>query len=136
MLEEQIYNLLLEMHEETFFKVLEVDKNETISFIKRLLANEGFISIKGLNPVKGIMLAEAYPHFFTHDIIAVDHVIYVTKDARKQGIAKEMVEEYIDWAKAKNAKMIMVGSSTGFDGADKLFESCGLKKIGANYGLW
>lgn len=124
------------MHEETIFRNLEYVPENLVRFIDSIQEQDnGFVMVYG-KPVIGIFCGEVYPHIYTDDLIAVDQLMYVHPDHRRTGIASILVEEYKKWAKEKGAKMTLIGSSTGFEGADEFFSNAGFKRLGGNYGLW
>lgn len=118
------------MHEETVFSRLSYDPDKLYGFALELNEHpDGLVFVDD----KSVLLAQVYPHIYTDELVAVDQMLYVHPDYRRFGIARDLVNKYVKWAEEKGAKMIMMGSSTGFDGAEEFFSSCGFERIGGNY---
>jgi GNAT superfamily N-acetyltransferase len=127
---ENIKNLGALMHEETVFRKLSYNPEKLYQFALDLNNDPNSLVVV---TEKTALLAQVYPHIYTDDLIAVDQLIYVHPQHRLKGLARGLVNLYVSWAESMGAKMIMLGSSTGFDGAEQFFNSCGFKKIGGNY---
>ena len=94
------------MHEETVFNKLDLVPEKLLNFIEYMdAANDDAILITVGDPVIGVFIGEVYSHMFTHDLVAVDQLMYVHNSYRRGGIARDMVEQYRDWAKGKGAKL-------------------------------
>jgi GNAT superfamily N-acetyltransferase len=124
------------MHEETIFRELEYNPDKLVSYAKQMVENPNAIVITKGDPLRAVFIGEVYPHIYTDDLIAVDQLMYVHPSYRRLGYASEMVKAYKEWARGKGAKLTLIGSSTGFEGAEKFFKSKGFEMIGGNYGLW
>ncbi len=118
------------MHEETVFSRLSYDPEKLYQFALRLLGDPYSLVVVH---DKSALLAQVYPHIYTDDLIAVDQLLYVHPDHRRSGIARSLVTHYVNWAESMGAKMVLMGSSTGFEGAEDFFKSCGFERIGGNY---
>lgn len=125
------------MHKETEFSVLEFNRKKLDYYIKEMRETENCLVLTEFDKGKavGVFIGECYPHIYTDELIAVDQLMYVHPDFRRKGFARKMVDEYKAWAKSKEIKMIMIGSSTGFEGAEDFFKSCNFYRVGGNYTL-
>lgn len=64
--------------------------------------------------------------------LAFDYVMYVHPLYRGRGVAKELTEVFIEWAKAMGANRINCGTATqvNTDACVQLYESFGFQKVG------
>jgi GNAT superfamily N-acetyltransferase len=136
LINDEIAELCRLMHKETIFGKLTYNPEKLLQFVKMLSEDENAIVIAVGSPVVGLFCGEVYPHIYTDDLVAVDQLMYVHPEHRRDGIASGMVDRYKKWAESKGAKMTLIGSSTGFEGADTFFSHKGFTRLGGNYGLW
>mgnify|MGYP006314933437 CR=1 FL=1 len=64
--------------------------------------------------------------------IAFDMINYVLPEHRSKGVARELANSFIDWAKLKGAAAVQCGTSTNVntEHAKSLYSSLGFKEIG------
>lgn len=55
--------------------------------------------------------------------------MYVEEDARSRGVGKTLVREFLEWAKTKGAKSIIVEAYFGNVDAIKFYEACGFNNF-------
>jgi len=131
----EIFRLLVEMStesdianftfcpEKVLKKVLSlIDEPDTITFIAM---KEGAIV--------GVIAGLIGSMWFNSDRCAMDHYFSVTPISRGSGVARKLVEQFLDWAE-KNANHVAMGVSSGNGaGAEHLLTNLGLARVGANY---
>jgi len=69
---------------------------------------------------------------FSDTTIASDMILFVRKDSRKLGTAVKLIEDYIEWGKARKVKRLLLGATTGIDveGFDLLMSHVGFRELG------
>ncbi|HWK72181.1 MAG TPA: GNAT family N-acetyltransferase [Burkholderiaceae bacterium] len=72
------------------------------------------------------------PHWFSADLVAQDMALFVRPDKRGSLAAARMVQMFVDWAKWRGAKQIVLGISTGVhvEQTARLYQSIGLHEFG------
>lgn len=128
---EKALDLLEKMHSETRYKAFAFDREKTRAFLRDVIEKGQFISVKD----GGIMIGSLSDMFFGPGTIANDILLFVEKEKRRTGIAKDMLVEFIDWAKSHGADSIVVGQTTGVEqkGYTKLMKSIGATQCGVVY---
>ena len=77
--------------------------------------------------IVGMFVGMCAEHYFGHDKIASDLLLYVTPEARGGTAAVRLIKAYDKWAREAGAKEIHVGVSTGVneERTVKLYEKLG-----------
>lgn len=74
-------------------------------------------------------------HWFSDETVAQDYGVFLLPSHRGGMTAARLVRGYIDWAKAKGAKMIQLGISTGVQTEETvaLYQALGLKQFSVGF---
>ncbi|BAO29380.1 GNAT family N-acetyltransferase [Sulfuritalea hydrogenivorans] len=85
--------------------------------------------------VVGGMAGVVTPHWFSDDLVSNDYGVFLLPDQRGGMTAARLVRGYIEWAKAKGAKMIQLGISTGVQTEEtvSLYRALGLKQFSVGF---
>ncbi len=85
--------------------------------------------------VIGGMAGMVTPHWFSDDLVSNDYGVFLLPDHRGGMTAARLVRGYIDWAKARGAKMIQLGISTGVQTEETvaLYQALGLKQFSVGF---
>lgn len=128
---DEAVDLLEKMHSETRYSRFDFNRESTREFIESVVDKGQFITVKN----GGIMLGSLSTMFFSDCKIANDILLFVEEDKRRSGLAKQMLSEFIDWAKSHGASSIVVGQTTGVEekGYSQLMKSIGATKCGVVY---
>ena len=105
-------------------------------FVNLIQREQSFILVvERDNILVGMICAIISEHFFSHDLIATDLLIFITPEHRGGALAKSLINMYIAWAKENGAKLIQLGVSTGIhaDRTTKLYESIGLQQCSIGF---
>ncbi len=63
---------------------------------------------------------------------AVLRSMYVAVDHRRSGVARELTERFVEWARQQGCAEAQVNHYTANDGAGRLYESCGFRPHSLN----
>ena len=136
---EQVVSLGLEMAMESRYARLGYDDEMAGGHARRMLSDPAFIgygcfdddgSLFGfVSGVCGSFLP------FTRAIAARQQLLYIAPNQRSPWLAAKLVQTFIDEAKRRGAVDIMFENGTGYepDRVGKLFEICGLSRVGGLY---
>lgn len=82
--------------------------------------------------IAGFLLVTAYKHPCLHGRATCDELMYVQPEFRGAGIGGLLVGEYKEWAKAMDADLVLLGSSSGIntDFAEKFYAGHGFQPCG------
>ena len=82
--------------------------------------------------VGGVMLALAYQHWCSSDIVASELALYVEPEHRGTLMAARLIKRYRQWAAEVGAKHITAGVSTGVhvEETARLYEAMGMRRFG------
>ena len=82
--------------------------------------------------IKGMLLGMYAQNLFVKMSCAGDLLFYVEPQYRKGSIAKELVQDFVNWAKLRGCDKVTIGNSSGYkpEAVSRFFGSCGLKRIG------
>ena len=116
------------MHQEGRFSQFDFNDEKVENLIKLLINNGIAIITEG-----GFFLGLVTEHFFGNDKISLDLALYVREGFRGEGIADQLIDEYIKVAREMGAVDIGIGNSMGNVGG--LYERHGFSKVGGVYRL-
>ena len=127
-----VVDLLREMHSESpNYRGLLYSPQRVAETCRDAMAN-GYAVVYAVDgEIVGVMGGMAVEPAFSRDLIAADYVLYLTLGNR--GIAAiRMVADYVRWAKARGARIILVGVTAGIDNehAAKFYEDMGFRRSG------
>jgi GNAT superfamily N-acetyltransferase len=82
----------------------------------------------------GMFCGMVSEHFFSEELVANDIALYLVPSARGHGLARPLINEYVEWA-SKRTKFINIGISTGIhlDRTAQLYESLGFQKCSIGF---
>lgn len=110
---------------------LQFDAEHTASYLAMMIESDEYLVI-GHDDVGSILIAKVGGSWFSPSIEASELIVYVHPEVRKTGRARELVKEYIDWAKEKGAARIKIGVSMNINPNEvaHLYESMGFGQSG------
>jgi GNAT superfamily N-acetyltransferase len=119
------------MHKESYYKHFDYDPMKLQKLWELSEAHQGFygkfVAENSDGKIVGMFVGMCAEHYFGHDKIATDLLLYVTPEARGGSAAPRLVKAYEKWARESGAKEIHVGVSTGVneDRTARLYEKLG-----------
>lgn len=122
------------MHEESSYRTLKYSPEKVSKFIESVLDDMSSLALvaemDGL--IVGMFGAHLTQHYFSYDLIAEDHVFYVSPSARGTSAAVRMIKQYMDWAIGVGAKFYTVGISCEVRNeiTERFFEKLGFRNSG------
>ena len=133
-----LLDLAVAMHAESpRYSKLEFSAEKMINLFVQLIEREQsfILVIERDNILIGLICAMISEHFFSHDLVANDLLVYVLPEHRGGSLAKTMLNMYVAWAKANGAKLIQAGISTGInlDRTAQLYESLGFQQCSIGF---
>ena len=114
------------------------DREKTQRFFEDLIAGRGAIFLHEYNgKVRGGYLVGIEEDWQNYQKTAFDYVLYISPEFRCCGVAGDLVQTFIRWAKELGAARVCVGTTVGInDGAvTKLYEGFGFKQSGVTFQL-
>ena len=123
------------MHRTSTFADMRYSGEELAEFLQAMLDLphlQGFLAVQGLRTV-GFILCGVNKSFFGPDLVASEFALYVDPESRGAGVAKQLVQSYVDWAIAKGARRVNAGNSAGTpdEAYVSLMEGVGFTKTGS-----
>jgi len=133
-----LLNLAVAMHAESpRYSKLEFSAEKMINLFVNLIEQKQYfiLVVERDNILIGLICAIIAEHFFSHDLVATDLLVFVTKEHRGGSLAKTMLNMYVAWARENGAKLIQAGISTGIhlDRTAQLYESFGFQKCSIGF---
>jgi GNAT superfamily N-acetyltransferase len=127
---QSIYNVIIEMHENTQYSKFTTNEDKIKDMIIARLDN-GFIYYDGMC----LLIGSVFTQWFCDDVFAADTLLYTKKEHRGKGLAKIAAKTFIQWAQENGATQISFGQSTGVNEKEfnRMADSLGLNKVGAVY---
>jgi ribosomal protein S18 acetylase RimI-like enzyme len=102
-----------------WFLGTQLEEDDQVIFVaERAGSIVGYV-YAGLEPLSWKELRE--PAGFVHDVVVVE-------EARRQGIARRLVEEAADWLEAHGAPRVMLWTAEQNPAAQRLFEGLGFRR--------
>jgi len=131
--EDQIKEIISTAHslfKEGVFSKSKVNLEKGIYYLLKTI-REGFCYYDG----ECLFVGKLVNSWYTDDIHASDFLIYTKKESRGKGLAKKAAQEFIEWAKGKNAVSIKIARSSGIneESFNKMAKDLNLTKVGDIY---
>jgi GNAT superfamily N-acetyltransferase len=138
---QQILDLGREMTMESRFARLGFDETLARAFAEKILALPAVIGYGLITPegeLVGMIVgtcSAALP--WTDAMVAQQTLLYITPRQRSPWQAAKLIETFVEEAKRRGARDITFSNGTGYqpERVGKLFEICGLPRIGGLYAL-
>lgn len=141
--ERQIVALGRRMFEESRFARLGFSDPLATAYARRMLSDPMHISLGAFHRpemaqaqlvglavgVCGVVLP------FSAAVVAQEHLLYIAPEFRSGGLARQLIFAFADEARARGARDLMFSNGTGVEPerVGRLFESCGLSRVGGLY---
>lgn len=95
------------------------------------------VGVDGDDRVVAGLCASVRAYIFSYDVHAFDHFIYIQPGHRSIGLATALVAGYVDWAKERQVKEVLLQNFAGEEAASfsKLAERLGFKAIGTFHSM-
>jgi GNAT superfamily N-acetyltransferase len=123
------------MHADSSFSSLSFDENKVRRFLLSLIGSpQGLVLVSERDgALQGGIVGMVYVEWFSNDLVAGDYALYLAPEARNGPTALRLIKEFVALARAKGAKQIRPGVSTGEAGAgaEKLYEHAGFRRVGS-----
>jgi len=141
LMEERDISRLVEMgaqaHAESEYRLINYDREKATSLCRRALVGNGVVCLVCCRDeaILGVLVAEAYEPYFSHERVASDLFVYVLPEHRGGRAFVLLVWSYIGWAKRISAKLIFLRTSTGIKPkqTSDLYRRLGFAEIGGIY---
>lgn len=127
-----------QMHQESLFKGLDFDRDKMKRFIARAFVDDNYYMAvaKSDGIVIGAIIGQIKDYVFGNDSLAHDHAWYVIPSERgKSSAGLRLLNKFEGWAKTKDAKRIVIGSTTGIntDNFNQLMTKAKYRFLGGLY---
>ena len=122
------------MHAESSYSPMQYSAGRVRKFLRELIEADQFVRVyEADGKVVGGMVGVVMPAWFSDDLCAYDVALYVNRDRRGGRAAILLVRDFVCWAKARGAKQIRPGVTTGVSGSAgaKLYRAMGFEEVGA-----
>lgn len=125
---------------ESRFSRLGVDRDKLFFHVSDILANERSLAFGafGLGVLYGMAIGVCGAVLpFTSSIVATEHYLYVVPEHRGGTAAPALVNAFIQEAIKRGARDVVLSNGFGGDAvkAERLFERCGLQRVGSIFTL-
>lgn len=133
--------LLKALHAESVFREIAIDGARLNSFVGFCLSHPSQVCIlhetDDASVVDGLMLGYVTPYFFSTELGAWDHAVYVRPERRGSIIAVRLWREFRKWATEAKARVMWLGTSAGIAPArtHKFYTGLGMTEVGTLYRL-
>lgn len=133
-----LLDLSAAMHKESpRFSRIEFSMAKMLSLFITLIDSEsGLVLVADRDgAVVGAVAAMVCAHWMSDDIIANEYGVFILPQHRGGMTAARLVRSYIEWGKAKGAKMIQLGISTDVlaEETAALYQALGLKQFSIGF---
>ena len=101
------------MHEESpRFRNMDYSEEKCVQLGQALVNQGGMFIAECSGEAVGMVLGAVTSHFFGHDLMATDFVVYIAPEHRGGSLIVRMLKKYEAWAFSIGAKVISFGVST------------------------
>lgn len=134
-----ILSLGLKMHEETDFKVVPLDIEQSASSIMNMVINNprgfGVIAYTDDGKPVGMLCGGISNYVFSKGSVANDYAWYVLPKYRGSRAAVKMLTMFKSWSRDNGATELYIGISSGLfaERTGKFLERSGFDHVGGNY---
>lgn len=136
--ERQIVALGRRMFEESRFARLGFSDPLATAYARRMLSDPMHISL-GLfdgRELAGLAVGACGVVLpFSAAVVAQEHLLYIAPECRSSGGARPLIQAFSEEARGRGARDLMFSNGTGVEPerVGRLFESCGLSRVGGLY---
>ncbi len=137
----QVVSLLRALHAESAFRDIAIDDARLNSFVQFCLSHPSQVCIlhesRDGSGIDGLMLGYVTPYFFSTELGAWDHAVYVRPERRGSMIAYRLWREFRKWATEAKARVMWLGTSAHIAPArsHKFYTGLGMSETGTLYRL-
>lgn len=137
---QQIAALGQRMFAESRFSRLGFDRGLADGYAQRIVNDRLFIGFGAFEDqeLTGMVVGICGPTLpFTAAVVAHEHLLFIAPEHRSPWLAAKLIQAFIAEAKARGARDITFSNGTGYqpERVGKLFEICGLSRVGGLYVL-
>lgn len=135
----QVVALGREMATESRFARLGYDDERAAAHALRMLTDPAYIGYGVFTPggdLVGFISGACGKHLpFSSAIVAHQHLLFISEPHRAPFVAARLIQAFIVDARARGARDITFSNGTGYEPerVGKLFEICGLSRVGGLY---
>ncbi len=136
---EAVIALLKQLHVESVFHDIPIDDARLRSFVTFCFSHPTQVCIVHESgdaaQIDGFMLGYVTPYFFSMELGAWDHAVYVHPARRGSMIAYRLWREFKKWAAEKKARVVWLGTAAGIAPARtrKFYTGLGMTEVGSLY---
>ena len=136
----EVLRLGYQMHQESVYRRFDYNEDKFARLVCHYMMNPDkcFTCVSVVNGVvNGVLLGSIDEHYFGHDRVASDTLWYVTPKSRGSRAGLQLLRQFEQWSKDRNAAEIYMGVSTGVN-SDKtggVLQKLGYDVVGGNYKL-
>ena len=137
----EVIELGRDMHQENVYRQFDFSPVKCAALLHACVTNPtthfARIAVTDADEIIGILLGEISEHYFGTDLIASDYLWYVAPAHRGSKAGLMLLNEFQEWAKARDAVEVYMGISSGLHAAKTgaLLEKLGYDLVGGNYKL-
>ena len=130
-----ILNLAQQLHDESSYQVFTFDKEYIEKNIKKIMESGAVFLAEKNDVVIGGFMGGITSLWHSPDKVGFDYTFFIQKEHRQGIIALKLIYAFEHWCKAKGAKFIQLGITTGIntEGTAQFYESLGYHVQGPLY---
>jgi len=130
--------MLHAMHAESVYRSVTLNDGRLRSMLSVFVnhpTNAGFVYEASPGKIDGFMMGYVAPYFFSEELGAWDHFLYVRPQRRGSLIAYRLWKAFGDWAVQAGAKVMWLGTSANIDPAltRKFYTGLRMGEVGSLY---
>lgn len=122
-----------EMHADSSYRDQPYMPEKVADLMHRLIGGAGVVFVsERAGEVVGGMAGGVAPNWFNDEAVAFEYGLFMQKKARQSTAAARLIDTFCYWAKARGAKRLRVGITTGVqvEGIARLYRSRGFADSG------
>lgn len=130
---ESLVELFEDMHAESDYAKYPPNIAKTRAIIGRWVSEAWVLLAVDGEEIVGAIIGTCYPSIWSDDNVVSEQFLFVRKPYRHTGVAGQLVDSFMTWAKSVS-NHIHAGVSSGVGGAaEALYEKAGMYTTGRNY---
>ena len=134
-----IVSMAVAMSKESARDYIQVNEFKVLSLLAHALGDDSHMLLvyeKGGESC-GFLLANITPYFFGDELVAQEKTLYIKPECRGGSAAFKLIKSYVNWAKKKEVKEIIIGVHTGInqDLVEKLYKKAGFEQMGTLFNM-
>ena len=133
----QLLKLGEDLHLESEYRDLEFNAMKCLNMFNHMLSGATYkiFICEDKTGLCGMMACECYAPYFSHEMVAGEHLIYVKPEKRNTRAFYKLVNVFLEWALSKDVKMLYLKTSSGInsDKIDKMYKKLGFARVGGIY---